>query len=1606
MKESQLGLLALSKYISERYRQYLHTTFYFRDRALRDSFARALESEELVKGPFLEASPAFVRGSTPRQLCAELGLSPDQGFLAAIEGDRPLYKHQEDAIRKSAMGRNVVVATGTGSGKTESFLLPILFHLYSQFRASKLGPGVRALILYPMNALTNDQRDRLGEISRRLEENGSDFRFTFGQYIGETPEDEMDERRHAEEHLQDRLPGELVYRSEMRASPPHILLTNYSMLEYLLIRPDDSPLFDEGNSRWWNFLILDEAHQYRGTRGIEMAMLLRRLQQRLREGGRQARLQCIATSATLLGGEKDRSAVCNFASALFGGEPFEPDDVVLGERESLPEVGRYRLTDTDYELIAQALQSPRSSRGSRSDALVALANRLGGSIPSGEDTAEIMAGAILCEDRRATLLRRLILDRPCQARDLADHVFPDIAEGRRLEALETLILALSLARDPHARVTDPKLRPPLLSSRYHLFLRSLEGAFVSYLPGPSVSLSRRDAADAASFEIALCRECGQHYLVGRIEGGSRSGHLKEAVRDLGSQDFGVTFFKPLDGEDLDESEDDDETKAGHDAGTGQVFHLCIRCGAIWMDGLPPVCKHGTTLELIRQRPSETNEDQLSRCSTCGYQGADPVKEVVHGADGPNAVIATMLYSRLPKNRRKILAFADGRQDAAFFAWYLDRTYQDVLYRRLILTTARKLSQVSPEGVSLHDLASELRSAVRELDLVPPEASQLDLTREAWNAIYREFMTDQRRISLEGLGLGFWTVQWPNWIKVPDILLQDPWRLNESEARYLMLALLNSMRKGRAVELTTGDPITLSWDDLDLSPQIAFRTGPSRGQAGIKAWDGPNSSRARLLAKLLAFRGMGEEDAQKYAVLTLQEIWQAIRSAPSNIRAQNRLLLFSNDAARLNPGWWRFVAVTNDEELLQCDTCGLLQQTSVFGLCCRPACPGHLATARKGDLDSNHYRILYLDTLPGRLRVEEHTAQLTHQRAREFQQDFKEGRIHVLSCSTTFELGVDLGNLDTVFLRNVPPEAFNYAQRIGRAGRRPGHPGFAVTYCRRSPHDLYHFAEPERMLCGTTKPFAIKLVNPKILARHMTAVALSYFFRSNKDRFGFVRSFLQDLAQPRITADLKTFLYSRREEVEAALRAGIPPEAHEIMGLSDGRWIEYVAGQAGDQPGMEQGSRLAQAELELADDYRRVREAEEEFTRRKRYLDAKWAKDRALTLENEDVLSFLSRKAVIPKYGFPVDVVSLDTQTMTFNVQGVQLQRDLGLAIAEFAPSSKVVADKKLWVSYGLKKVTERSWDIHYYGKCTKHNRFDIWHPGEVPPMERCCDHMTSGRKYIIPQFGFITSREGPQEPKRRPERVFSTRPFFIQLLDSHQETIGMPDQAPVIQVTRTSPGQMGIICEGKRGNGFYICPQCGAGFQTRPSEHKTPLGRPCAGKLELYMLGHEFTTDVLLMRFLSRPPLQEVQEEEMLWFGYSLAYALVGGVSEVLEVPSTDISTTVGYAEGTDIPPIVLYDNVPGGAGLVARLEDEEAMRSAVEAALQRVSGRCGCGYNDSCYGCLRSYSNQFAHTRLRRGPVMTYLDGLLRLWRSKSRAEVAAAVEELVLRIVSLPEP
>jgi hypothetical protein len=873
-----MNLVELAADIEERYRRYLATTFYFRDPRLRSSFDEALRAGTLSKGPFLEVTPAYARGEAPETLFASvLGHPIESSLLSAIDGQRRLYAHQDAAVRRVGTGKNVVVATGTGSGKTECFLYPILLDLYREHLEGTLNsrPGVRAIVLYPMNALGYDQRDRLGRLYAQLDELGSAFKFSYGQYTGATPEDPSDNFRHASDVYANRFPGELVFRNEMRASPPHILLTNFSMLEYQLLRPDDSPLFDGQNANTWKFLVLDEAHQYKSTRGAEMSFLLRRLKQRLRRNGNTQRFHCIATSASLTGDESDRDAVASFASTLFD-ELFAACDVILAKTEHLATTNEARLDPSSYEDICSAVREndptklPQASDRTR---------------PAPSPDVPILAGRVLAKDGRVHLLQECVQTGTKELREIADVVFPELDVEERVSALTSFIDALSGAREPSSG-------GPFLSVRYHTFLRALEGAFIEFAPDAKVTLAPTTdkAAGGLSFELALCRECGQHYLVGR----NISGFFCEAVRDPSRDDFGTSFFLPR-------STEQDEEYAGPSAPSKKVFNLCVDCGALSAFGAPYRCDHESNIVVEEQPTAEAHADQLQECANCGHRGQDPVREVIHGGDGPHSVIATGLFEQMEQEPKKILVFADSRQEAAYFAWYLDDTYKSVLRRNLLYQSICALWDREPQSITLSEMADAYRRrCVAEGHFEETLGSQ-EQKRRAWTHVFQEYLSEETRLSLSGVGLLSWTIQWPKDFAPPACLLNDPWSLSREDALALTFLLLDQSRRDRAVELDTCGETQLDWGDLELfGTQRIVRVGPPGGQTQLVSWNGPKGWRTLLLAKVLARRGHSRESSLEIADRTLRSIWDDLVSFSDNQRVSSQLLTRVNTGRRVIP----------------------------------------------------------------------------------------------------------------------------------------------------------------------------------------------------------------------------------------------------------------------------------------------------------------------------------------------------------------------------------------------------------------------------------------------------------------------------------------------------------------------------------------------------------------------------------------------------------------------------------------------------------------------------------------------------------------------------------
>ncbi len=1562
--------------IREHYLRYLSTTFHLRNRDLQAELARTLQSEiQLTKGPYLEVAPPYVRGRSVRDLIGAGLLAPafsklDSGFPL----DRPLHGHQEVAIEKAvAHRRNLVIATGTGSGKTECFLFPILDWLFreSQAGTGTLGqPGVRALLLYPMNALANDQVKRLRRLLKDCPE------ITFGRYVGET----LSEKKKAVDDFKRRypleplVPNELLSREEMQARPPHLLLTNFAMLEYLLLRPADSSLFDGETGQHWRFVVLDEAHVYDGAQGTEIAMLLRRVRDRVNQTTR-GRLQCLATSATLGKGEADYPAIADFASNLFDERcewvPSEPGrQDVIGPRRAPVALGEARF-DAPPEVYA-ALLGAVESAATAAD-LARIAAEAGLESPSfvGAASAEAYLHELLRGDRAVHRVWGAMQRGARSVESVASEVF----HGPDAQARLVSLVSLGTASRP------TPIDAPLLPARYHFLVRSLEGAFICLHPAhranePKLRLARhqdcpscRPSHRSAMFELGTCRKCGAEYLAGDLRTDDRLA--------LPTASGPVAHF--LLGRTVAESEDDEDELSVAGADIQDAFYLCPCCRAL--SSVPDPCPCGgdaPPIPVVRVKPAK-GADIVRRCAACsGRAGGEIVTRVRTGVDAPVAVVATSLYQKLPPSDlpsaanlvgegRKLLCFSDSRQDAAFFAPYLERTYLRAVHRALILSALR---QIGGGPGRLDDIVIPLVREAEQRRVLDPDSGALTNRKEAHTWLMAEVLAFDHRQSLEGTGLVDIRVAVPTGAVAPEGLIKLG--LNPPEAMTLIQLLLDTIRSAGAVTF----PGDVDVRDDAFEPrnrEIGCRGAGAKGP--VLAWIPGAASNRRLdiLTRVLRARGI---DAQPKEVL--QGIWDYLtnpaspwnKALPSHSKPQVGVL-------------WRLAYDRLDFQLagqetvpLICDTCRHVWWRTVAGICSTYRCIGRLGPiGDRAGLPGAHYRSLYEGLAAIGMVAHEHTAQWTPAEASRIQDEFIRGDVNFLSCSTTFELGVDVGDIEAVLLHNVPPSPANYLQRAGRAGRRTAAAALAVTFAQRRNHDAFYYAEPERLIDGFISPPRLYMANTSIVRRHMHSMAFAAFEREGMEHKTVESFFVGSAGQVAPCAAFVAWLKARPERLGHALSRVVPSPVATEVGLGDWSWVDALVTSPTEHVNW---GWLDRARTEVEEDLAELDQAIAEAAKAQQFPRAGALQRQRQTLAARALIGFLSSRNVIPKYGFPVDVVQLNLgRTGDPDAARIELERDLRMAITEFAPGSQIVAAKVLWRPLGLSTRTGRGWPEFSWAVCLECGAFRRSISPLQPPCPICASQQppTDRGQFVIPVFGFAGGRDDKSPGESRPPRSSYAEAFFSEYQGSGPD---QPDPVPGFDENRircrfSRQGRISVLNRGPRRTGFQICSNCGfaktaGGKGATAAQHQDPRkpGRTCRGALRWFQLGHVFLTDVVELR-IQVPQFSQQRAR-------STMYALLAGVGALAIRPEEMDGTLFSYAPGMP-PALVLLDTVPGGAGHAQRVA-RDVRRVATEA--RRIVESCECGLDSSCYGCLRHYRNQLWHEELRRDWAIDVLDALL----------------------------
>lgn len=1588
-----------------------------------------LTMEELVQGPYLEKAQMYASGEPSDNLPLH---EKTRATIRERLGGRSLYRHQTDALSLLLKKQNAIIATGTSSGKTLCYQIPILDDLLRD-----PSPGLRAIIIYPLNALVNDQ---LGEWEQMLKEHPH---LTFARFTGQTPNSQehyearlkavieeqladeqltqQERQREVEQQLKEQLScdpkNRLNHREDIRANPPQVLITNFSMLEYLMERPVDAPIFQNARLK---FLVLDEVHAYRGVQATEIAFLVRRLKERLCV----EKLVSIATSATLGKPDdpKSEARVRQFATELFGEDFIEPNPIYG--------------TAAEPQLYSPSFHPPVTQYMSAAESLRAGEEEIARQSLCPNNTAETLA-SLLERDENLYHLRKDILTQPVLLSEAARQLWPNDPQAE--DGLQALLEIVATAK-------QDKTHDDLLPTRLHYFVRAQDGLHVCLsrqCPArrdgrPAFYVSRKNENTPEGFcpacypdrqsnliEVVTCRKCG--YLYGALQDlGPRRAQNPEVGDDtpkpyfdsfateLGwAADSFWSYFSveedlPYPGQPNADEEDEDQD----DLFLKPVeLDWCVTCGKKNDQGEGDNCRcpspHLRKIKVFHRqchysgRPKDNDnlysqrKKPLISCPNCGARngsGLEPVRRFQESDDETGLAMAIPLShfqvssgQAKAKPPRKLLCFTDHRQRAAAFPALLEEeTFTHDLGRmivRIVYPQEKPLGFVSL-GEALAERADpQLPQYESDFFLpasrFPDEELDARAKRNLWIAETFSYfgIPDSARESAEDLGLVAVEYRLKGTDKERFYEMLSVGDLSLSESTGALQILLGFIRQRKAFTLPKGrvEPDAPAFGRVTADIAYALRR---EGKSSVQGWlprrNKDGSYRDNFITDYLR-RLLNLPPDETYRLG--EKIWDFLTSQPLLIEHKGRWKLDHEN-----------LFVVKAPARYKCDRCGIITAYSVRQYCPRKECVGTLQACPFETSQENIIAGWVAGTSAAQfttLKSEEHTAQINKDLAKKIEDEFRAEGVNLLSSTTTFEMGINIGDLQKVLLRNAPPSSANYVQRVGRAGRGVDKNAVCVTLCRRTKYDADAWNDPpSRLMSGEVRTPTVFTGNRVIAQRHLNAVVFSRFLRLRVSEE-------QTLGAMKQQIPLEAFLPLNSR---VKIRGGLSQISSATLYLDFPAWLEpqrekdIFQTQAGRSLLPALGDFEA-GQKETEGTYKKIlgdigNELSALMSERQKLFDQGHStKDMDLAVKNllrSDVISTLAKRGFLPRYAFPLDVVTLETGWNRWSRDtDVELSRDRGIAIAEFAPGAQVIARKKVFTSSGLYVVSstdkpERRW----YAKCPgcEQVRTAQLQDQLLGSCSVCQNSITNQRlRAFVEPSAFsvrIDKKSGGSERHRRTSLI-RQRQTLTHFIDSVEES-SFQDSG-LFSIALKEDGTLFRYNLGPENKGFILCSSCGysepqRGFRTGKKHQKLRVlseGAYCENQhlwRKPLAYGHEFRSFCLIARPSGHPPVE------------SLAFALQKGLCRFLDIEASDIGVSWRWltnrkaADGSRAE-IVLYDRTPGGAGFVR--DGFKNWLHVVEKA-RAICETCGC--EAACYDCLKDYGNQSHHEKLDRRRVGEYL--------------------------------
>jgi len=1633
------NIFLIADHLQKTYKKFVKTFQKFQNPDIQEWVNQQMERKDLLyKDPLIELEFQFEKGKPLQKYVKEGIFDPKIQEIYNIEP----YKHQSDSLDKVCIeNKNIMVSTGTASGKSMCFWIPIV-NTCLKMKEQGLN-GIKAIVIFPMNALANSQ---FYGLVKTLHGSG----LKVGRYTGDTPHPKEEGLKLLKKNY-DREPydSEYVSREEIKENPPDILITNYVMLDLILMRFDDRYLFPEQFKGYLKYLVLDEIHTYSGNMGADVAGLIRRLKEKTDTSGK---IRCIGTSATIKKNKKSggASSIIEFAEKIFG-EKFEPSslieatfvDLKIPNKDLIPLPEKITVQNSD-------LKEFDGSFGT----IILLANSLLGRQLQQDERNQKNLGTLFHRHPTIVFLRNSLREEAKGLKNLAkeykEKLRPDETEEGCLKELKAAFLLGTVAK-----ITVQNQERPILVPKLHLFFT--QGHEISScisknsLPHLNIKgdieckVCEKDGFETNAFPMYFCRICGHefysvlisdNYVIPRTFDTEEEGELAYLTPSTKENE---KCMPP-------ESWYDDKGKIrkGYKNSRPETTEYCPRCNVINSQ-----CSCSEKLDVWKipypfQLCPSCNTFYTKRTGEYGKLFSFNST----GRSSATDVLTIEVLKKLNKGQKKIIIFTDNRQDTALQAEHLNEFKRRLSFRRDFyhalkyveakninngIITDINIGKIIFQYLDENNILPDFQKAEEKEDEfglgTPPEKEYTEFLKflALSDIIHSRYFLD---INLEKLGLlkieyvGLDKLTTSNYISDLAFLKNK----SEEERHDYIRGILDIFRWNGAIGNKVFDNTVQKYEEWKerLNEEILFDINKAHyekvGYSMEKAPKKYHEKQQRIVFKRISWHNTVLINWTKkyFSIDDFEKAKEILEKTIETLKATQFLSDFwtkrkSYNLLQIREGKILF-KLNNDTQYLKCPKCSRTYQFKNYKLCTNRNC----RNLESVNIDPKNFYFQLYDQLidkESEVFAKEHSAQVGGIMREKFEQKFQEntvGSTNVLVCTPTMELGIDIGELSAIIMRNVPPDPSRYAQRAGRAGRK-NQPSIILVFCgtgfAKGPHDQYFYNAPEKIVSGKITAPNFLLDNKKLISKHIHSAIIETLsfkmpykireiidLRKEAENYPFYDSFKNDVLQK---------IQNNKPLLIATIKRIFSNEISNFKWLND-TFISVKISQF--------ESDLTEVLDNFRDSYKTLSE-EIKFLSEKNLhegLDTKEGREfRALSrrlsdmregIRPFDTFSFFKNYGFLPNYAFP-SATTLLTMYDTYNSDYHDNWRKSVIAIREFAPHNQVYfLGNKYNINKAMIKSDKGEIDVDSVYICEHCNEILVRSkkisPNSLVNCSNCGEKiLLDGFKDAI-RFPHMYSRSGSRitcdEENRKikgydiamnyKHNISNITNYEVKTGDILNGTITYEHNGKIFVVNR------GIIYKSKTTNekslqSFNFCSACNKWlYKSAVADHYENCPKKSGIPINIYddlWLFIEGNQDVVTFEFLL------IEDIDAVSYYTTLKETILQSIMLTYNLDESDINGFINPLPGKKVHSIVIFETEEGGTGVLKSLLNTSTTQfeKFIENMFQILHIKSLDPYEETmdacitaCYNCLLRFRNQFEHKFLQRKLIIPLMKKIEKL--------------------------